>query len=409
MAANFNRTLFGAVIAAAAIVCSTVGAAEIPWSTDIEASLHRAAANGQPVLLEFTADWCVFCKKMEKNTFPNPQVAQRISSNFVAVRVDADQNKDLVKDLGIKGLPAILIVSPDLKVIKRISGFQTPEALIKQLDEVTQMRPTQAGPPMIANSGAPQQRPMNQPVRQQPQFAPQQQPQFAPQQQQQPRFAPAQREQPNDFAPDAIAGTGPAPGELQFEAISQDEAPRAGAPRSRNPVAQNRPAPDPRKHQFFEAPDSENQQPSKPQLANNDAESFFKTISQEGTTRGSKETASAPAFGGLCVVSAVEDRELVNGASRYQISYRGHTLYFASVEKKEQFLASPGAFWPMLDGACAMTLLEDEKLVDGSLEFAAVFRKRIWLFSSQKAMDEFLSDPADVAEEAIELAAELQR
>ena len=144
-------------------------------------------------------------------------------------------------------------------------------------------------------------------------------------------------------------------------------------------------------------------------MANNDAESFFKTISQEGNSSVKQNSGSGPAFGGLCVVSAVDDRELVKGASKYQISYRGHTLYFGGVDKKEQFQASPNTYWPMLDGACAIAMLEDEKRIEGSLEFAAVFRKRIWLFSSQKAMDEFLSDPADVAEEAIELAAELQR
>jgi thioredoxin-related protein/YHS domain-containing protein len=393
MVASFNRIFSGVLIAIAVVNCGSVNAAEIPWSTNIEDSLHRAATNGQPVLMEFTADWCVFCKKMEKNTFPNPQVTQKISSNFVAVRVDADQNKDLVKDLGIKGLPAILIVSPDLKVIKRISGFQTPEALIKQLDEVAYTRPTQAGPPMIANSNVQPQQPVNQPVRQ-------------PQQQQQLQFDPQQpqRRQQNGFQPNTVASTRPPRGELEFEAISQEEAPRAGVPRT-----QYRPAPDPAKHQFFDVPGGQNQQPVKPQMANNDSESFFKTISQEGNARSSKETGSAPAFGGLCVVSAVEDRELVNGAAKFQISYRGHVLYFASIDKKEQFLSAPNTYWPMLDGACAITLLEDEKLVEGSLEFAAVFRKRVWLFSSQKAMTDFLSDPADVAEEAIELASELQR
>ncbi len=395
MPASFNRKLSGVAIAIAAMFCSSVSAAEIPWSTNIEESLQRAAANGQPVLMEFTADWCVFCKKMEKNTFPNPQVTQKISSNFVAVRVDADQNKGLLKDLAIKGLPAILIVSPDLKVIKRISGFQTPEALVKQLDEVISARPTQAGAPLIANSNVQPQRPRNQPVRQQ--MPQQQQPQFDPQHQQ------PERQQQNAFEPDAVAATPPR-GELVFEASSQDEAPRAGAPRT-----QNRPTPEPRKHQFFDAPANQTRQPAQPELANSEPESFFKTISQEGESRNSKDAGSTPAFGGLCVVSAVEDRELVGGAAKYQISYRGHTLYFASIDKKEQFQSAPNSYWPMLDGACAIAMLEDEKRVEGSLEFAAVFRKRIWLFSSQKATDEFLSDPADVAEEAIEFAAELQR
>ena len=392
MSANISRIASGAVLAIAAC-CHSAFAAEIPWSTDIESSLQLAASKGRPVLMEFTADWCVFCKKMEKNTFPNPEVAARISRNFVAVRVEADQLKDLVKDLGIKGLPAILIVSPDLKVIKRISGFQTPEALITQLDSVTKGSVNQPEPSMIAKSNAPTQRPVNQPQR----------PKVQPQPQQQ---------QPTGFDPNSVAASRPQRRELEFEAITQEEAPRVGSARPRSqtqPPSQARPKADPAKHQSFDVQNSQDEQPAKVSTAKSDTEAFFKTISREHESKGDETGATDPAFAGLCIVSALEDRELVHGSARNQITYRGHQLYFSSADKKAQFLASPATYWPMLDGACAMTLLEDEKCVEGSLEFAAVFRKRIWLFASQQAMREFLNDPADVTENAIELAAELQR
>lgn len=368
MSTHFIRSSVGAFLTAAVVLCQVSEAAEIPWSTDIEHSLQQAAANNQLVLMEFTADWCVFCKKMEKNTFTNAKVAQRISDNFVAVRVDADQNKDLVKDLGIKGLPAILVVSPDLKVVDRISGFQTAEALIPKLDAITVAHASRIRPPAMAGTQNAPQRPVNRPAQQKP------------------------------FEPPAMAPSRPAPGELQFEAITQEEAPRVGglrpAARTRTPV--------------FETPELSQSEPAVKQSPNADAESFFKTISRK-QQRNSAPASASPSFGGLCIVSAVDDRELVNGNSGSQLAYKGRTLYFSSIEHKERFQASPGNYWPMLDGACAMTLLQDERQVEGSLEFAAVYRKRIWLFTSQSAMQEFLRDPADAAEEAVELAAELSR
>lgn len=369
MSANFSRSLAGIVLAAAMVLCRSGAAAEIPWSTDIEDSLRRADSNGQLVLMEFTADWCVFCKKMEKNTFSDADVTERISGNFVAVKVDADQNKDLVKDLGIKGLPAILIVSPDLKVIERISGFQTPEALIPKLDAVTAARPTRGKPATLASSRNSPGRSMN------------------------------RASQPEQLEPDAVTPSRPASKELEFEAITQDEAPRVG----------NRPTASPSKRPLFDDPNGHPPQPADSETVNTDSESFFKTISREQESKTEASAKSDPAFGGLCIVSAVEGRELVDGTAGQQLSYHGHTLYFSSIENKERFLAEPDAFWPMLDGACAITLLEDERRVEGSLEFAAVFRKRIWLFTSQKAMQEFLHAPGDVAEEATEIAAELRR
>ncbi|MEZ6032723.1 MAG: thioredoxin domain-containing protein [Planctomycetaceae bacterium] len=369
MSTHFSRIFVGVCLAAVVVMCPGSEAAEIPWSTDIEQSLQHAAANNQLVLMEFTADWCVFCKKMEKNTFTNANVAQRISRNFVAVRVDADQNKELVKDLGIKGLPAILVVSPDLKVVERISGFQTAEALIPKLDAITAAHASQIRPPAMARTQHAPQRPVNNPVQQKP------------------------------FEPQPMAPSRPIPGELQFEAITQEEAPRVGAPRaaapSRNPV--------------FETPEFAQPEPAVTRTSNPDAESFFKTISRKQEQRHAAPVSAAPSFGGLCIVSAVDNRELVKGNSGNQLNYKGRTLYFSSIEHKERFQASPANYWPMLDGACAMTLLQDERQVEGSLEFAAVYRKRIWLFVSQNAMQEFLRHPADAAEEAVELVAELNR
>lgn len=357
------------------LVCKSGLAAEIPWSTDIEDALHRAEENGQPVLMEFTASWCVFCRKMEKNTFTNADVAQRISDNFVAVQVDADHNKDLVKDLGIKGLPAILIVLPDLTVIERISGFQTPEALIPKLDAVSATHGSHGKPAKMVSAQIPPKRPMK-PASQ------------------------LEASQPEDDQTRR-----PVRKELEFEAITQDETLRRG----------NRPSVDASRNPFLEDSSAAQATPADRLAADTDPESFFRTISREQEPQHDELATPAPAlapdgpaFDGLCIVTAVEERELVKGTDRHQTNYRGQPLYFSSSEAKAQFLASPTTYWPMLDGVCAMTLLNDDKRVAGNLEFAAVFRKRIWLFASQKAMKEFLQSPAEIAEEAVEIADELQ-
>ena len=359
MSTHFSRSFTGVVVAAVLVICRSSVAADVRWSTDIEDTLSRASTSNQLVLIEFTADWCVYCKKMEKTTFKDPQVVQRISRDFLAVQVDADRNKALVKDLGIKGLPAILVVSPDLKVIDRISGFQTPEALVPKLDAITAARMNQSRAPAMASTQNPQRPPT--------------------------RNAPPQ----NSY--------GPAPGELQFEPLSQEEAPKVGMRRPSSP---------PRKQVPVEPYRGRSDQ-NVAQNTNPDSESFFKTISRE---RGSRDTAdSSPSFEGLCVVSAVDNRELVRGSASHQMKYKGRTLYFSSAENKDRFRESPAIYWPMLDGLCPMTLLVDEEQVEGKLEFAAIYRKRIWLFTSSAAMQEFLQDPGDVAEEALQLAEELQR
>lgn len=77
---------------------------------DLERELRLASANNQPVMLDFTADWCVSCKEMERNTFPNPAV-QAALSGAVLLKADVTANnaddQALLRHFGIFGPPTI--------------------------------------------------------------------------------------------------------------------------------------------------------------------------------------------------------------------------------------------------------------------------------------------------------------
>ena len=64
-----------------------------------------------PVMLDFYADWCTDCKRMEVTTFQNANVISSLS-NIKTLQLDmtdnADEHKDLLKHLGIFGPPALL-------------------------------------------------------------------------------------------------------------------------------------------------------------------------------------------------------------------------------------------------------------------------------------------------------------
>lgn len=356
----------------------SVAGDEIPWSTDIEGSLQQAATEGRPVLLEFTADWCMYCKRMEKTTFVDPRVVQCVNQHYVAVRVDADEHKQLVADLDIKGLPAILIVSPTLQIIDRIPGFQTPDALLTKLNRKSEATQQQVAK-NIANN-----RHVQQPVVARPASA----------------VVPTQTRSANQ--------------ELQFEPVASEE-----------PVAEEA-----AKDDF--APESEavaEQEIFEPMVLEASEEKmtvetdettdtvadedFFATVSQKKLPEPKTPARpmspgmelDRPEFDGHCLVTAVESREIVDGSPRHQTKYRGHILYFNSEEAKQEFLAHPSEYWPLFDGICSVAMVNDEERVMGKLDYAAFFRKRLWLFSSEENLKQFLSDPADVAEEMQEIAA----
>lgn len=81
---------------------------------ELDRHLARAAADRRLVMLEYYADWCVDCARMEKTTFRDPRVAEILQRDFVALKVDVTDpydahGKALKKRFGVFGPPAVLL------------------------------------------------------------------------------------------------------------------------------------------------------------------------------------------------------------------------------------------------------------------------------------------------------------
>jgi thioredoxin 1 len=62
---------------------------DVTWSDDIVAARQLAAASGKPMLLFFTADWCVPCRIMKREVFADSSVTKAINESVVPVMVYA--------------------------------------------------------------------------------------------------------------------------------------------------------------------------------------------------------------------------------------------------------------------------------------------------------------------------------
>jgi thiol:disulfide interchange protein DsbD len=98
----------------------------------LDDALSQARRARKPIILEFSAEWCAPCKRMENTTFIDAKVRELLQ-RCVFVRVDVDQQEELAKRLGVVGLPDIRFVSPDGKVIHRLRGFQAPDTFADEL------------------------------------------------------------------------------------------------------------------------------------------------------------------------------------------------------------------------------------------------------------------------------------
>lgn len=113
----------------------------IRWETAYEQAVERAKAEGKPVMIDFYADWCAACKELDKFTYSDPKVAAE-AERFVSVKVDGTEEDDrilaLYEKFGVQGLPTIVFIGADGKVLEkpRITGFLEAPKFLEQMKRV---------------------------------------------------------------------------------------------------------------------------------------------------------------------------------------------------------------------------------------------------------------------------------
>ena len=62
----------------------------LSWEKDWDTAFEIAASKKQPVLVNFYADWCIWCKRLDSMTFTDPEVASLLSTSVVGLRLKID-------------------------------------------------------------------------------------------------------------------------------------------------------------------------------------------------------------------------------------------------------------------------------------------------------------------------------
>jgi thiol:disulfide interchange protein DsbD len=134
VAAGSPRATPAATVASAPVPAP---AGHVPWEViatgpGAKARLDavRAAAReaGRPVLVDFWATWCVYCKKLDKAVWNEPAVVAE-SARWATVKIDAtatdDQEMSAIKEeFGVSGLPRVVFIDSRGEILHaRSTGF----------------------------------------------------------------------------------------------------------------------------------------------------------------------------------------------------------------------------------------------------------------------------------------------
>ncbi len=126
---------------------------EVEWlSWEQAAELAETAKKPKKIFIDIYTDWCGWCKKMDKDTFQNAEVAAYMADNFYMVKLDGEGKEDIIfkgktfkfVPSGRKGYhefaaalmqgkmsyPTTVFLDEEMNMLSPIPGYQKPKPFL---------------------------------------------------------------------------------------------------------------------------------------------------------------------------------------------------------------------------------------------------------------------------------------
>jgi len=132
---------------------NTINAQEVNWLTwDEAAQLAATEKNPKKIFVDVYTDWCGWCKKMDKDTFQNAEVATYMTENFYMVKLDGEGKEPIeykgktykFVPSGRKGYhefaaallqgrlsyPTTIFLDEEMNMLSPVPGYQKPKPFL---------------------------------------------------------------------------------------------------------------------------------------------------------------------------------------------------------------------------------------------------------------------------------------
>ncbi|MDR0725717.1 MAG: DUF255 domain-containing protein [Prevotellaceae bacterium] len=125
--------------------------AQVKWMK-FEDAVTAAQKEPRKIFIDIYADWCGWCKVLDRDTFSNPDVAKILNEQYYPVKLDAESREthtlpdgrkisspELAASLATSkpgekyGLPMMIVLNEQVSILTRISGAQKPDFMTPAL------------------------------------------------------------------------------------------------------------------------------------------------------------------------------------------------------------------------------------------------------------------------------------
>lgn len=130
---------------------------KVQWKTWSE-GIESARNNGKLSYIDMYTDWCGWCKRMDANTFTDPDVIKVMNKNLNAIKFNAERKDDIIfQDKEYKfvpsgkrgyhqlaaellrgrlSYPSFIYLDENLKILKVSPGYKTPDQLLAEFESM---------------------------------------------------------------------------------------------------------------------------------------------------------------------------------------------------------------------------------------------------------------------------------
>jgi len=106
------------------------------FSGDLEAARAEAGTRDTMVMIEFYADWCNWCRRLDADTFSVPEVRRELA-RFVPMKVNGEKDgAELAARFGVDSYPTLIFLDADGSEMDRILGYLPPDRFLRRVRRI---------------------------------------------------------------------------------------------------------------------------------------------------------------------------------------------------------------------------------------------------------------------------------
>jgi len=145
---NLFQKLSTLLLLSVSCIAFAIGQEQVKWLT-WEDAVAQSKIEKRKFFVDLYTDWCGWCKKMDKATFAQPEIAEYLNEKYYPIKFDAEQKEPINIDgteykyvrsgrkgfnqlaveitMGKLSFPTIVFLDEELKVIQPIPGYRGPK------------------------------------------------------------------------------------------------------------------------------------------------------------------------------------------------------------------------------------------------------------------------------------------